>query len=636
MDMIILATRKPTLKTRIVLRTIFSAGVLAALLLMSTSASATDPDVTIIDAPAWYPKAMSYSYYSPGLEIGYSGLQTKSYTLKVWLLERNNWNCASPQICERTCTIENTVGDNPSGTILIDEPLCIHDYDTFDLVVRLYDDTGIEVSWTERYATGTTNRPPQLSSIGDKAVLKNSHLEFTISSTDPDGDGLTYSANDLPSGASFNSTTGTFSWTPTTAGNYPNTRFRTIDDDEGNLYDSEYITITVQETEPQLNVTPCSLYFGNKATSLTFNITNTGAGTLNWAATDDQDWLTVSPTSESTTSEVDTVVVTVNRTGLAMDSYSGMVNITSDGGNQNIPISMTTTTLKGMCYGPFRDGQNPNWGPYPSETNISEDLSIIRSTWAGSIRTYGVCKGLEKIIPIANEFDLNVSPGAWICSNLDSNEEEVNNLTYLAQNYDVETAIVGTEVILRYENGWDNLSKAELIDYITIVKENVSVPVTTYVIERYKQIQNKYPKKKVVIGETGWPSDGSPNGKAVPSLQNQKRFMEELLILTEEEGINFYYFEAFDEKWKTEPNGVGPHWGLYYSNRRYKHLPEGDLNGDDRITPADAAIALEIAAGSRPCDTSDARVHADVSGDRRVTSLDALMILQAAAGAIKL
>jgi parallel beta-helix repeat protein len=64
---------------------------------------------------------------------------------------------------------------------------------------------------------------------------------------------------------------------------------------------------------------------------------------------------------------------------------------------------------------------------------------------------------------------------------------------------------------------------------------------------------------------------------------------------------------------------------------------KGDLNGDDQITPADATIALAIAAGggSASCDpaTLDA---ADVSGDNRVTSLDALMILQAAAGAIEL
>jgi parallel beta-helix repeat protein len=57
---------------------------------------------------------------------------------------------------------------------------------------------------------------------------------------------------------------------------------------------------------------------------------------------------------------------------------------------------------------------------------------------------------------------------------------------------------------------------------------------------------------------------------------------------------------------------------------------KGDLNGDNRITPADAAIALRIAA------TGAHDPAADVNGDDRVTSLDALMILQAAAGRIEL
>jgi hypothetical protein len=61
----------------------------------------------------------------------------------------------------------------------------------------------------------------------------------------------------------------------------------------------------------------------------------------------------------------------------------------------------------------------------------------------------------------------------------------------------------------------------------------------------------------------------------------------------------------------------------------------GDVNGNGYITSSDAAIALQIAVGSRPCDaaTLDA---ADVSGDGSVTSLDALMILQAAVDNIEI
>jgi hypothetical protein len=62
---------------------------------------------------------------------------------------------------------------------------------------------------------------------------------------------------------------------------------------------------------------------------------------------------------------------------------------------------------------------------------------------------------------------------------------------------------------------------------------------------------------------------------------------------------------------------------------------KGDLNSDDQITPTDAAIALEIAVGNRPCDAV-MLAAADVSGDGKVTSLDALMILQVAARRIAL
>ncbi len=57
---------------------------------------------------------------------------------------------------------------------------------------------------------------------------------------------------------------------------------------------------------------------------------------------------------------------------------------------------------------------------------------------------------------------------------------------------------------------------------------------------------------------------------------------------------------------------------------------KGDLNGDGTLTPADAAIALRLAATGAHDDA------ADVSGDGAVTSLDALMILQAAADMVEL
>jgi len=57
---------------------------------------------------------------------------------------------------------------------------------------------------------------------------------------------------------------------------------------------------------------------------------------------------------------------------------------------------------------------------------------------------------------------------------------------------------------------------------------------------------------------------------------------------------------------------------------------EGDLNGDNKITPADAMIALSMAA------SGEWDENADVNGDDCITSLDAMMILQMTAGAAEL
>ncbi|MEA1894786.1 MAG: dockerin type I repeat-containing protein [Euryarchaeota archaeon] len=69
---------------------------------------------------------------------------------------------------------------------------------------------------------------------------------------------------------------------------------------------------------------------------------------------------------------------------------------------------------------------------------------------------------------------------------------------------------------------------------------------------------------------------------------------------------------------------------LVYSPANVTETVLGDLNSDGTLTPADAAIALQLAA------TGGWDPAADVDGDRRITSLDALMILQATAGAITL
>ena len=115
----------------------------------------------------------------------------------------------------------------------------------------MYPDVHFEVSdgeLTDRVnitiVVNNTDRSPVLDPIGDKTTDENSLLEFTINASDPDGDMLAYSASNLPAGAVFNSTTQTFSWSPSfdQAGTYPDVYFEV---DDGELTDHENITIVV-------------------------------------------------------------------------------------------------------------------------------------------------------------------------------------------------------------------------------------------------------------------------------------------------------------------------------------------------------------------------------------------------------
>jgi len=64
--------------------------------------------------------------------------------------------------------------------------------------------------------------------------------------------------------------------------------------------------------------------------------------------------------------------------------------------------------------------------------------------------------------------------------------------------------------------------------------------------------------------------------------------------------------------------------GYGYEDAGGRASAKGDLNHDGAITPADAAIALQMAA------CGEYSIDADVSDDSMVTSLDALLILQTA------
>jgi hypothetical protein len=211
------------------------------------------------------------------------------------------------------------------------------------------------------------NRPPVLAAIGDQLDDENKKLTFTISGSDPDKEDsakLTYSAENLPTGAVFNPDSLKFSWTPTyeQSGVYSGIVFR-VEDPQG-LSDQKTITITINhvnrlpvlaEIEPQTVDENVALQVPLSATDpdredsgkLTFSSTNlpqgatldATSGLFDWTPGYDQSgqYQIKCTVSDGRLSDSKTMPVTVNH----VNRPPLLANIENQTVNENTKLSFT-------------------------------------------------------------------------------------------------------------------------------------------------------------------------------------------------------------------------------------------------------------------------------------------------------
>ncbi|MCL7462533.1 glycosyltransferase [Pseudomonas sp. NW5] len=308
--------------------------------------------------------------------------------------------------------------------------------------------------------------------------------------------------------------------------------------------------------------------------------------------------------------------------------------------NQPIKAPDWPDNISGYSYSPFRLGQNPQEAIYPSEAEVRQDLELL-SRQTDNVRTYSVDGILGDIPRLAEDSGLRVTLGIWLSNDLEANEWQIQRGIEIArQQRNVVRVVVGNEALFREE-----VTVEQMIGYLDRVRGALKVPVTTaeqwhiwqkypelakhvdlvaahvlpywefvpredsvqFVLERARELKQLFPKKPLLLGEVGWPSNGRTRGGAVADQAEQALYLRSLVNTLNARGYNYFVIEAFDQPWKAGDEGaVGAYWGVYNAERQPKfpftghvvEIPEWRLLASASVVLGMLALALLLIDGS--------------------------------------
>lgn len=259
--------------------------------------------------------------------------------------------------------------------------------------------------------------------------------------------------------------------------------------------------------------------------------------------------------------------------------------------------------MHGICFSIYEDGQKP--GAIITEAQVERRIKILRP-YAKWVRSFSCIEGNEHVPRMAKKHGMQTLVGAWLGDDLDLNEREIESLIAMAKEGLVDVAAVGNEVMYRKD-----LTEDQLLAYIQRVKEAIpNIPVgyvdayyefshrpriteicdviltncypywegcpIEYSFEHMKSMfesaRNAGQGKRVIITETGWPSDGGAFKASEANEVNAMRYFIDCQNWCHLNNIESFYFASFDESWKVGPEGdVGAYWGLWDKHEKIKY-----------------------------------------------------------------
>ena len=271
----------------------------------------------------------------------------------------------------------------------------------------------------------------------------------------------------------------------------------------------------------------------------------------------------------------------------------------------------------------------------PSREEILEDLNILVDHNFGLIRLYDTGENTATTLELIDEHDLPIKvllgmwlraeisnhegcpwldepiPDAELAANKIENAREIERGLQMAERYaDIVVAInVGNEALVEWNDHMVPLD--QVIAYVRQVKASASQPVTVadnyewwiadgaplarevdflgvhtypawenktidealaYTIENIERVHAALPEKPIAILEAGWATVAAEFPEQA-SEENQARYYSEVLDWATSANITVFFFEAFDEPWKGNPDnadGAEKHWGVFNVDRTPK------------------------------------------------------------------
>lgn len=273
----------------------------------------------------------------------------------------------------------------------------------------------------------------------------------------------------------------------------------------------------------------------------------------------------------------------------------------------------------------------------PSDAEILEDLRILVDHGFGLIRLYDSGENSASTLRLIKQHNLPIKAllGIWLDAEISNHEgcpwldepipdakledNKLKNAAEIARGIELAKAYpsivisvnVGNEALVDWNDHMVPLPT--VIEYVKRVKEAIQQSVTVadnyewwirdgaplaavvdyigvhtypawedktidealaYTVENIQDVASALPNKPIAILEGGW----ATTAKEFPtqaSESNQTRYYKEIKVWAEKTNTTFFFFEAFDEPWKGDPNnpdGAEKHWGIFNVDRTPKQV----------------------------------------------------------------